>query len=145
MAEKPDELLETTSSYIKRFPQCGCEIVKAAIQSAKEADGSKASPKTVAAIVEAAMRAAPEDTWKQLLQCAVAAAPDSIAEIRGVVDSLAPNNPDLAAIADQSPLDPPGGGGSLMPGSSTAPPTIVNPPSVTNPNPGRRPDRPGRP
>lgn len=142
VADSPELLLEKASSFMKQNPRCGCEVVKALIQSAKEDNGEKASTKTVAAIVEAVLLAAPEDTWKQILQCAVASAPDAIVEIRSVVGRLAPNNQGLASVVDGSPLDSPGAGGALSPGSASSVPSIVNPPSVTNVNPGRGPNKP---
>ena len=142
VADNPELLLEKASSFMKQNPRCGCEVVKASIMSAKEDNGEKASPKTVAAIVEAVLLSAPEDTWKQILQCAVATAPDAIVEIRSVVGRLAPNNPGLVSVVDGSPLNSPGEGGSLFPSSTSSVPSIVNPPSVTNVNPGRGPIKP---
>lgn len=138
VGSKPSQMLETIAAYVKLYPQFAGEVVMAAILSAEEPDGEKASAKTVASIVEAALRAAPEGAWPAIVQSAVAAAPDAIAAIATVVLTLAPNNPALAALVTQSPLDPPGGGGKAMPGASVAPPVIVNPPATTEVNPGPR-------
>lgn len=134
VTKTPDKVLEIVSAETAKTPKCACEIIKAAIS------GSKAKPPTVAAIVEAALNAAPEEHWPVIVQCALAAAPDALREIREIVTRVAGNNKSLVGILDSNPLDFPGSGGNGMSGGGPAIPpgpaiTPVNPPKVTEVDP----------
>jgi hypothetical protein len=149
---EPSKVLEIVSNEVTIAPGCACEIVKAAIE------GTQAKPKTVAAIVEAAVIAAPEH-MRLISQCAVAVAPDSLAEVQAVLAKLDPNRGGSVSGANGSsakdskapvgevaampnPLDFPGqgpigpnpggpGGDALF---STFTPVIVNPSDTTDVN-----------
>ena len=152
----PDKLLETVSHTVAASPSCSCEIVKAAIE------GSQADAKTVAAIVETAITEAPEQL-RLIAQCAVAMAPDALAEVQAVLARLDPNKVGAGDSAKSSksaeatgsteevattpnPLDFPGGGpvGStseepdgptLFPVIIPIVPVYIGPPQVTDVNP----------
>lgn len=158
VAAERSGVLEVVSREVAAAPGCACEIVKAAIE------GSAANAKTVAAIVQAAVTAAP-DQMRLVSQCAVAVAPDSLTEVQAVIALLDPNLGESAAVksdkdskapagevaAMPNPLDFPGqgpvgptpggpGGASLIgPGRSSlvpvGPPINVVPPIVRNPPP----------
>lgn len=149
-------VLELVSREVAAAPGCACEIVKAAIE------GSTANAKTVAAIVQVAATAAPEQ-MRLVSQCAVAVAPDSLSEVQAVIALLDPNlgetgkvnsSKDSKAPAGEvaampNPLDFPGqgpvgptpggpGGASLIgPGRSSllpvGPPINVVPPVIIRP------------
>jgi hypothetical protein len=150
---EPSKVLEIVSDEVTAAPGCACEIVKAAIE------GIQAKPKTVAAIVEAAVIAAPEQ-MRLISQCAVAVAPDALAEVQAVLAKLDPNRgesgysakgaksakasqPPVGEVAAMpNPLDFPGqgpigptpggpGGNPLIP---IYPPIVNNPEDVTNVN-----------
>lgn len=146
----PSKVLELVSQEVGAAPNCACEIVKSAIE------GSKANVETVAAIVEAAATAAP-DQMRLVSQCAVAVAPDALAAVQAVVAKLDPNSGDSAPSSKSSkdskapagevatmpnPLDFPGqgpigptpGGPGGMPLLPQLPPVIIAPPDVTNVN-----------
>jgi hypothetical protein len=149
VAMEQSKVLEIVSAEVAAAPGCACEVVKAAIE------GSSANVETVAAIVEAAAVAAPEQ-MRVISQCAVAAAPDALASIQAVLAKLDPNlgesgtsaksakaAPASEVAAMPNPLDFPGigpvgptvggpGGAPLFP---FTPPVIINPPNVSNPNP----------
>jgi len=154
VAAEQSKVLEVVSNEVGNAPACACEIVKAAIE------GSKANLQTVAAIVEAAATAAP-DQMRLVAQCAVAVAPDALAAVQAVVAKLDPNLGESGASAKSAksaktaggevasmpnPLDFPGlgpigptpGGPGGMPLFPTLPPTIVEPPNVSNVNPPNR-------
>lgn len=146
-------VLELVAKEVALSPDCACEIVKAAIE------GSSADAKTVGAIVQAAATVAPEQ-MRLISQCAVATAPDSLAEVQAVIALLDPNlgeagsaksaksaksgkEPAGEVAAMPNPLDFPGqgpvgptpggpGGSPLIPFN---PPTTVIPPFVTTINP----------
>jgi hypothetical protein len=142
-------VLELVAKEVSLSPECACEVVKAAIE------GVNADAKTVAAIVQAAATVAPEQ-MRLISQCAVATAPDSLAEVQAVIARLDPNlgesagaksaksgkEPAGEVAAMPNPLDFPGqgpvgptpggpGGSPLIP---TRPPINVIPP-VTPPGP----------
>ncbi len=148
-SQAQSKVLEIVSEEVSAAPGCACEIVKAAIE------GSKADVDTVAAIVEAASIAAP-DQMRLISQCAVAVAPDALAKVQAVVAKLDPNlgetamksSKDAKAPAGEvaampNPLDFPGqgpvgpspGGPGGVPLIPIFPPVIINPPDVTNTNP----------
>lgn len=81
--EAPAKVLETVQSQIAANSGCACEIVRAAITA------SDAEKDAVAAIVRTAIMAAPEEA-RLIAQCAVATAPDAIAEVQAVLSSLEP-------------------------------------------------------
>jgi hypothetical protein len=145
---QPSKLLEIVSTEVAAAPDCACEVVKSAIET------SKANTKTVAAIVEAAATAAP-DQMRLISQCAVAVAPDALAAVQAVVAKLDPNLGDSAKSAKGSkspsgevasmpnPLDFPGqgptgptpGGPGGFPLIPRLPPVVIAPPDVSNVNP----------
>lgn len=150
--EDASKLTEIVADLVTQNPACACEIVKAAI------DASKADAKTVAAIVEAAINAAPEH-MRLIAQCAIAAAPDALAEVQAVLARLDPNRGESAESSKSAksakipapqgevaqmpnPLDFPGmgpagptpGGPGGFPLIPVVPP-IINPPNVTNVDP----------
>lgn len=141
------KVLEIVAKEVTASPGCACEIVKAAIE------GSQAKPKTVAAIVEAAVIAAPEQ-MRLISNCAVAVAPDALAEVQAVLAKLDPNRGESASSAKDSkkpvgevaampnPMEFPGqgpistslggpGGMSLFPIYTTI---VINSPDVTDVN-----------
>ncbi len=147
----PSKVLELVSSEVGTAPNCACEIVKSAIEN------SKASTETVAAIVQAAVTAAP-DQMRLVSQCAVAVAPDALAAVQAVVAKLDPNSGDTGSSSKSSksskapagevatmpnPLDFPGqgpvgptpGGPGGLPLLPQLPPVIIAPPDVSNVNP----------
>jgi hypothetical protein len=151
ISEDKSQLLEIVSKEIAAAPNCACEIVKSAIKA------SKADNMTVAAIVGAAVAAAP-DRMRLISQCAIAVAPDAAAEIQAVLAKLDPNSGDTEASSkssksakdpevaeeDWNPLDFPGGRDpnignigprDLPPGFPIFFPPIIVPPVVTNPGP----------
>ena len=152
VAAEQSKVLEIVSKEVTASPSCACEIVKAAIE------GSNANSQTVAAIVEAASIAAP-DEMRLVAQCAVAVAPDALADVQAVLAKLDPNLGDSGTSAKSSkdskapagevaampnPLDFPGqgpvgptpGGPGGIPLIPVIPPVIIAPPDVTNVNPG---------
>jgi hypothetical protein len=148
VASDQSKVLEIVSSEVAAAPTCACEVVKAAIE------GSKANTQTVAAIVESAATAAP-DQMRLVSQCAVAVAPDSLAAVQAVIAKLDPNLGESGKSAKDSkapagevaampnPLDFPGqgpvgptpGGPGGMPLIPQLPPVIIAPPDVSNVNP----------
>ena len=118
-----------------------------------------AKPATVAAIVEAAANVAPEH-MRLISQCAVAVAPDALAQVQAVLAKLDPNSgkaghsaksakdakdakaPVGEVAAMPNPLDFPGqgpigpiiGGPGGQPLIPIFPPIVINPPEVTNVN-----------
>jgi len=152
-AAEPSKVLEIVSNEVSATPDCACEIVKAAIE------GSQAKPATVAAIVEAAVIAAPEH-MRLISQCAVAVAPDALAEVQAVLAKLDPNRGESSASAKaapsakssktplgevaampnpldfpgQGPIGPTPGGPGGTPLTPIYPPIVINPPDVTDVN-----------
>ncbi|RPJ34142.1 MAG: hypothetical protein EHM17_07675 [Verrucomicrobiaceae bacterium] len=144
VAAEPSKVLEIVATEVSAAPDCACELVKAAIE------GSDAEVVTVAAIVEAAITAAP-DQMRLIAQCAIALAPDSLVEVQALLAKLDPNTGDSGDSAKSAkgekapigevaampnPLDFPGKG-PLKPLFPIFPPVIINPPNVTNVNPNR--------
>ncbi len=78
VAATPDKVLELVAAQVGQNESCACEVVKAAIVA------SDADKKLVASIVEAAVEAAPSKV-RIIGQCAVAVAPDALAEVQAVV------------------------------------------------------------
>ena len=85
VAAEQSQVLEIVATQVSAAPGCSCEIVKAAIE------GSNAKPATVAAIVETAVTAAPEQ-MRLISQCAVAVAPDALPQVQAVLAKLDPNS-----------------------------------------------------
>ncbi len=83
-SSEQSKVLEAVAKEVAAAPDCACEIVKAAIE------GSSADANTVAAIVEAAATAAPEQ-MRLISQCAVAVAPDALVNVQAVMAKLDPN------------------------------------------------------
>lgn len=152
VSSEQSKVLEIVSKEVSASSSCACEIVKAAIE------GANANSQTVAAIVEAASVAAP-DQMRLVAQCAVAVAPDALADVQAVLAKLDPNLGDSGTSAKSSkgskapagevaampnPLDFPGqgpvgptpGGPGGIPLIPVTPPVIIAPPDVSNVNPG---------
>jgi len=149
VAAEQSKVLEIVATEVSAAPDCACEIVKAAIE------GSSAKPATVAAIVETAATAAPEHL-RLISQCAVAVAPDALAQVQAVLAKLDPNRgksgpntksakdakaPAAEVAAIPNPLDFPGqgptgpisGGPGGQPLIPIFPPIIINPPFIHPP------------
>lgn len=159
VAVDQSKVLEIVAAQVGAAPGCACEIVKAAIE------GSSADVETVAAIVDAASVAAPEQ-MRLISQCAVAVAPDAMVQVQAVIAKLDPNlgesgvsakgakTPVGEVAALPNPLDFPGqgpvgpnpgspGGLILFPGgtngSTLFPPLVVppiDPPDLSPLDPG---------
>ena len=149
VATEQSKLLQIVEAQVAAAPNCACEIVKSAIE------GSAADTKTVAAIVETAIVSAPDQT-RLIAQCAIAVAPDALADVQTVLAKLDPNTGESAAVSAKgekaaigevasmgNPLDFPGKGpvgplkgGPFGPIFPVFPPIIINPPNVTKVNPG---------
>jgi hypothetical protein len=151
VAAHPDKVLELVATQVAQNESCACEVVKAAIVA------SDADKKLVANIVDAAITAAPSKV-RIIGQCAVAVAPDALAEVQAVVakmDSVAGDDSYSAKGGEekgksvvvppvaQNPLDFPNGGQTGNPvgptpgGEGGYPlfgpvPPIVTPPSSTD-------------
>ena len=117
VAAERASVLEIVTAQINANPGCACEVVKAAIE------GANADASTVAAIVEAAAVAAP-DQMRLVAQCAIAVAPDSLGKVQATMAKLDPNKGEggkssksgkeaaaEAAPEEANPLDFPTGGG----------------------------------
>jgi hypothetical protein len=89
------QVLEIVSKYASEAPGCVCEVVKSAIKA------SEADSKQVAAIVEVAVTANP-DQMRLISQCAIATAPDAIGDIQAVIAKLDSNSGDSEASANSS-------------------------------------------
>lgn len=148
VAAEQSKVLEIVTNEVSTSPACSCEVVKAAIE------GSGADVKTVAAIVESAITAAP-DQMRLIAQCAIAVAPDALAEVQAVLAKLDPNAGDSGQSAKSAkgekapigevaampnPLDFPGKG-PVRPLFPIFPPIIINPP-IVNPPPVSNPNTP---
>ena len=121
VAAQPDKVLELVAAQVGQNESCACEVVKAAIVAT---DADKA---LVANIVNAAVTAAPSKL-RIIGQCAVAVAPDALAEVQAVVTKMSSNAGDSGYSAKgdekggekgkivvvppviQNPLDFPNGG-----------------------------------
>ncbi len=149
VSAEQSKVLEIVEARMAASPDCSCEIVKAAIE------GAVADSSTVAAIVETAIVAAPEHI-RLIAQCAVAVAPDALADVQTVLAKYDPASGEgysdksaksakapageVASIGN--PLDFPGKGpvgplkgGPFGPIFPVFPPIIINPPNVTDVNP----------
>lgn len=150
VAAEQSKVLEIVTQQVSASPSCACEIVKAAIE------GSNANAETVAAIVEAAAIAAPEH-MRLIAQCAVAVAPDALAEVQAVMAKLDPNLGESASAKDsakdakapagevaampnpldfpgQGPIGPTPGGPGGLPLIPLQPPVIIAPPEISDVN-----------
>jgi hypothetical protein len=87
--------LQIVEREVAGNPSCACEVVKAAIEA------SKADAKLVASIVETASTTAPEQ-MRLISQCAVAVAPDALANVQAVLVKLDPNSGGSAPVAKDS-------------------------------------------
>jgi hypothetical protein len=114
VAAERSSVLEIVTAQINANPGCACEVVKAAIE------GVNADAATVGAIVEAAVVAAP-DQMRLISQCAVAVAPDALANVQSVLAKLDPNKGEggESAKSAKSAKSPKGG--------EVAPETAANP------------------
>ena len=132
-----DNILKIVEQQTAAHASCSCEIVKSAILTAE------ADKKLVGQIVATAIEAAPEQ-MNLVTSCAVAVAPDALAEIKAVLSKLNPkalakkgNDPAAGAkdtkevIASdkvKNPLDGP----YLIPGLPPIHPPIV--PAISSPS-----------
>ncbi|MCW1884896.1 hypothetical protein OKA04_09170 [Luteolibacter flavescens] len=142
VAEKPAEVLQIVEKEVSANSSCACEVVKAAIEA------SKADAKAVAAIVETAASVAP-DKMRLVSQCAVAVAPEALADVQSVLSRLDPNRgesgysskgtakgaKDVAVKPAWNPLD--------FPGQGPVGPTPGGPPTFNPIPPGLPPGIPG--
>jgi hypothetical protein len=148
-AAQPAKVLSLVEAQIAENPDCACEVVKAAIQ------GAAADSKTVAGIVEVAATVLPEK-MRMISQCAVAAAPESLADVQAVMNRLDPNRgesghsakdakgaKDVAVKPAWNPLDfpgqgpigpTPGGPPIVPPGLPPGVPPVITPPVGTRVN-----------
>lgn len=145
VAAKPAEVLQIVEAEISANQDCACEVVKAAIEA------SKADNKTIAAIVETAATAAP-DKMRLVSQCAVAVAPEALADVQAVMSRLDPNKGEAGYSSKggkepvvevkpawnpldfpgQGPVGPtPGGPPMLPPGLPPTIPPVIVPPVAT--------------
>ena len=111
VAAEQSKVLEVVATQVSAAPGCSCEIVKAAIE------GSNAKPATVAAIVETAITAAPEQ-MRLISQCAVAVAPDALPQVQAVLAKLDPNtgkSPGAHSSKDAKDAKAPAGEVASMP------------------------------
>jgi len=115
VAAQPDKVLELVAAQVGQNESCACEVVKAAIVAS---DADKA---LVANIVNAAVTAAPSKV-RIIGQCAVAVAPDALAEVQAVVTKMSSNAGDSGYSAK---------GGDEKGGEKGK--TVVVPPVIQNP------------
>ncbi len=108
VAAHPEKVLELVAAQVAQNESCACEVVKAAIVA------SDADKKLVAGIVETAIEAAPSKV-RIIGQCAVAVAPDALAEVQAVVTKF-------GAVAGDS--------GYSAKGGDEKGKTVVDPPKV---------------
>lgn len=114
VSANPEMVLELVKKNVAKNQSCACEIVKAAIIA------SNADKNLVADIVEAAITSAP-DKARLIGQCAVAVAPDALAEVQamvvkyGVVSAKTTSRDETSSYQDDdeggNPLNFPGGKG----------------------------------
>ena len=122
-----DKVLEIVEKYVAENEACACEIVKAAIVA------SEADKKLVAEIVTTATLAAP-DKLRLVAQCAIAVAPDALANVQAVLskyDRHAGEGPVVEAVVEVSDAK-----GGMEVGPNPGPPLAV-------PNPLDGPGNPG--
>ncbi|MGC4013790.1 MAG: hypothetical protein QM755_04620 [Luteolibacter sp.] len=133
--EDPSKLLEIVAAEVTANPDRVCEIVKAAIKATEN------DKESIANIVETAATTKP-DAMRLAAQCAVAAVPESLADVQAVLAKLDPATGDkhhsskakdakdakeevAPAIAPPNPLD-------LPPPPPPIPPIPPPPPPSTN-------------
>jgi hypothetical protein len=117
VAAQPDKVLELVAAQVAQNESCACEVVKAAIVAS---DANKA---LVANIVNAAVTAAPSRV-RIIGQCAVAVAPDALAEVQAVVTKMSSNAGDSGYSAK---------GGDEKGGEKGKSVVVVVPPVIQNP------------
>ncbi len=98
VAAQPGKVLELVKTNVAQNESCACEVVKAAIVA------SDADKKLVAGIVEAAIASAPKKV-RIIGQCAVAVAPDALAEVQAVVTKYGAGSGDSGYSAKGSEKD----------------------------------------
>lgn len=91
----PSAASRIVASEVSKHPNYSCEIVRAAIQ------GSQADSAQVAGIVRAASSASPEN-MRLIAQCAVATAPDSLANVQGVLAGIEPAAGETASTSTRA-------------------------------------------
>lgn len=139
VSEDKSKVLGIVSRQVAATPGCACEIVKSAIKA------SEGDSRTVAAIVEVAISMAPGH-MRLISQCAIATAPDALADIQAVIARLDPGSGDFAegsksgkdakagmvapAEAPPNPLD-------FFPLLPPPLPPVIDPPLITDPNPAK--------
>jgi hypothetical protein len=92
------DTLQIVEREVAANPDCACEVVKAAIQSAN------ADAQLVAAIVETAATVAPKH-MRLISQCAVAVAPDALASVQAVIAKLDPAAGTAATVSSKDAKD----------------------------------------
>ncbi len=120
---KPIErVLDMLSKEVSSSPDCACELIKTAIASYKP------TARQVAAMVDVAINAAP-DRMEEIVNCGIAAAPDSKSGILSKASDYGyiPNPLDYPGIIGEHP----GGQWHFIP----IVPIIVQPPQVTRVDP----------
>jgi hypothetical protein len=148
VAAQPQQVLQIVEKEVAANSDCSCEVVKSAIEA------SKADSKTVAAIVETAATVAP-DKMRLISQCAVAVAPQALADVQAVMSRIDPSKgeggysakgakagPEVAVKPAFNPLDfpgqgpvgpTPGGPPILPPGLPPTVPPVIVPPVIVPP------------
>ena len=114
--ENPEKVLELVAAQVAQNESCACEIVKAAIVA------SDADKKLVADIVSSAITAALEKV-RIIGQCAVAVAPDALAQVQAVVTKFGANAGDGYSAKGYSAK----GGAKDGAGDGVQPPVSSNP------------------
>lgn len=89
------KVLEVVESEVTANPSCACEVVKTAIKA------SEADVTLVVSIVETSINASP-DNMRIISQCAIAAMPESIAEVQALLAKLDPNSGDADVYSSKS-------------------------------------------
>lgn len=123
LKEMPIEtVIKMLSKEVSTNPHCSCELIKTAIAI------HKPTPRQVTVLVDTAIHAAP-DHIEEIVNCSIAAAPDSKS---GILDTASdygytPNPLDYPGIAGEHP----GGPWQYIPNT----PVIVIPPQVTQVDP----------
>lgn len=127
MPAEPEMIESLITTSVSEFPNCSCEIVKSAIEK------TQAGPELVSRIVRAAIIAAPEH-MRLTSQCAIAVAPDALAEVQGVLAALEGNAGESGASAKSAKSAKSGkegvpakGGGAEPPAASPANDILMNP------------------
>lgn len=139
----PDNVLAIVGRQVAASSACSCEIVKAAIVA------TEADRKLVGQIVATAIDAAP-DQMRTIANCAIAVAPDALADVQAILARLEPaggegasekggyekggyakggKDPIIQPAGIRNPLDGP----YLVPGEPPIHPPFVTPPSTCTP------------